>query len=132
MNNKQAPIPPTPHGGAAGGRRMPPPQSTGRGGGFPWSRMLLILVIIVGVTDLIAPVIIDIASASGNPGSIRVENIFIDIDNDGDQDFIERADVLFNCAGQLCLPATPTASAPAASELAPPPTPVIYQEAPDD
>jgi hypothetical protein len=68
--------------------------------------LLLVFVIVIGTASLLLPAIFDYIGQGGSENSTHLENFFVDIDGDGDQDFVERADVLLNCAGKLCQPAS--------------------------
>lgn len=89
----------------------------------------LILGIIGGLALilLVGSILQAIRSSSNNgPVPTHIENRFIDLDQDGDVDFIQRADVLFNCGGHYCAQAKPPASQATPASQAGVPTPQVY------
>ena len=110
--------------------RRPPHQP--RVGIVAW--VLLIIVILAGSTALLAPYVMDYFAVEPGPEPIHIENRFMDIDNDGDDDFVQQADVLLNCGGALCLPtplpAQPTPAQPALAPASEQATPAGEQLAP--
>jgi hypothetical protein len=124
------------------GSHMPPPgvrpfiardqHSQKQGGGMLYKIGIaaIILVVLAGSASLVLPAILDYVGSPRGPEPIYLENMFIDIDSDGDQDFVQDMHVLLNCAGQLCEPEP--APAPQATGGVPletpdtPPTPQVF------
>lgn len=71
-------------------------------------------------------------SLSNGPVPTHIENRFVDFDQDGDSDFVQQADILFNCGGYYCEsgktePPAPLAT-PASQAGQPAPTPQVYSD----
>jgi len=83
-----------------------------------WLAITLVAMII---TALAAPQLAKLFDI-GVANSTFVEEIFIDIDGDGDLDFIQQAWVKINCGGQACEPADelPASDQPAPALESPP------------
>ncbi len=75
-------------------------------------------LILLASLAILLPRVLDLVNKDPGPQPIHIEDTFMDIDSDGDMDFVEQADVLLNCGGQLCSPTPPPAlQAPRAGEL---------------
>lgn len=124
-----------PHGEPPRGRPQPEPQTedgrkplpggplTSPGGSGrlrlgKWGVLALAFLVFLASLAILLPRILDKLNEVPPPQPIHIEDTFMDIDSDGDMDFVQQADVLLNCGGQLCSPTPPPAlQAPQAGEL---------------
>lgn len=74
-----------------------------------WVYIALAFLILLASTAILLPRVLDWVNKDPGPQPIHIEDTFMDIDSDGDMDFVQQADVLLNCGGQLCSPTPPPA-----------------------
>jgi hypothetical protein len=80
--------------------------------------LALAFLVFLASLAILLPRIADNLNKPVAPQPIHIEDTFMDIDSDGDMDFVDQADVLLNCGGQLCSPTpVPALQAPQAGEL---------------
>jgi hypothetical protein len=90
-----------------------------------WIIRMVLLSVVVVLTMLV--VYYNYVRQDPGPGpTTYLYNKFLDVDGDGDLDYLNYGEAVINCAGSGCVNHVPAAGGPENPLFDPPPTPQVY------